>query len=279
MNARNERRGEGNAYINCAAPFCCFDASVCAPMNKLCPNEGGAPVGCKNKPVLAPAFVALNAGNAPAPAPTPPPAPGVSMDARNGFAAPRPRPVACGRSPTPSEEPPPNAAVPPIPVPIPAPVGLNPVGCAARPKPPRPAPPLVPVPKPIVGDDAPPRLAPVVPVVPINGDVVAVVAASSAGVDGSDCGIGGSASSKDAPNDDVGLNALTPAVYPVVCGRNGAPVGWLDRNVLPVGCPLSELKGELEEVEAVDVVVVRLVGVQVSILGEPNEVVGGEVVS
>ena len=260
-------------------------------MNKLCPNEGGAPVGCKNKPVLALAFVLLNAGNAPDPDPTPPPAPGVSMDARNGFAAPRPRPVACGRSPTPSEEPPPNAVVPPtpIPVPIPAPVGLNPVGCAARPEPPRPAPPLVPVPKPIVGDDAPPRLAPSpipaaapapeVPVVPINGDVVAVVAASSAGVDGSDCGIGGSASSKDAPNDDVGLNALTPAVNPVVCGRNGAPVGWLDRNVLPVGCPPSELKGELEGVEAVDVVVVRLVGVQVSILGEPNEVVSGEVVS
>ena len=204
MNARKERGG--NAYINCAAPFCCFDAPVCAPMNKLCPNDGGAPVGCENKPVLAPALVVLNAGNAPAPAPTPPPTPGVIMDARNGFAAPRPKPVACGRSPTPSEEPPPNAVGPPVPVPIPAPVGLKPVGCAARPRPPRlETPPLVPVPKPIVGDDVPPRPAP-------SPAVVAVGAAPSAGVDGSDCGIGGSASSSDAPNDDVGLNALTPAV-------------------------------------------------------------------
>lgn len=282
-----------NAYINCAAPFC-FDASVCAPMNKLCPNDGGAPVGCKNRPVPALALVVLNAGNppapAPAPAPTPPPTPGVSMDARNGFAAPRPRPVACGRSPTPSEEPPPNAVVgPPVPVPIPAPVGLKPVGCVARPKPPRPAPPLVPVPKPIVGDDTPLRPTPnpapagapklVVPVVPTGGNVVAVEAESSAGVDGSDCGIGGSASSSDAPNDDVGLNALTPPVKPVVCGRNGAPVGWLDRKVLPVGCPPSELKSRLEEVEPVDVVAVRLVGVEVSILGEPKEVISGEVIT
>jgi len=225
MNARKGRGG--NAYINCTAPFCCFDASVCVPMNKLCPNDGGAPVGCKNKPVPPLALVVLNAENAPAPAPAPPPTPGVIMDARNGFAAPRPRPVACGRSPTPSEEPPPNAVlgppVPvPIPIPIPAPVGLKPVGCAAKPRPPRPAPPLVPVPKPIVGDDAPLRPAPnpapagapklEVPVLPTGGNAVAVEAASSAGVDGSDCGIGGSASSNDAPNDDVGLNVLTPAV-------------------------------------------------------------------
>jgi len=209
------------------------------------------------------------------------------MDARNGFTAPRPRPVACGCSPTPtpSEEPPPNAVGPPIPVPI----GLKPVGCAARPKRPRPAPPLVPVPKPIVGDDTPLKFAPsptpagaptpVVPEVIKEGDVVAVEAASSAGVDGSDCGIGGSASSSDAPNDDVGLNALTPAVKPVVCGRNGAPVGWLDKKVLPVGCPPNELKSGLEEVEPVDVVAVRLVGDKVSIVGEPKEVVSGEAVN
>jgi hypothetical protein len=44
---------EKEIYINDAVPFCCFDESVCAPKNKLCPNDG-TPVGCKNKlaPVL-----------------------------------------------------------------------------------------------------------------------------------------------------------------------------------------------------------------------------------
>jgi hypothetical protein len=209
-------------------PFCCFDASVCAPKNKLCPNDG-APVGCKNKLVPALAPPALNGGNPPGTDPTP----GVMTDARNGFAAPTPtpKPVACGRSPTPVEEPPPNAVSPPIPE---GTVGEL-VGCAERPKlPPKPPPPLVPVPTPTVGDDTPLKLAPsptpegaltpFVPVFPAKDDTAAG-AASNAGVVGADCGIGGSASRSDAPNDDVGLNAFTPALKPVVCGRNGAPVG------------------------------------------------------
>jgi len=107
--------------------------------------------------------------------------------------------------------------------------------------------------------------------VPAGYDAVAE-AASSAGVVGADCGIGGSASSSDAPNDDVGLNALSPAVKPVVCGRSGTPVSWLDSTVLPVGCPPTEPKSESEKVDPVVVVAVRLVGVEVAVLGEPMDV-------
>ena len=238
-------------------------------MNKLCPNDG-APVGCENRAVLVP-------GNAPAPAPAPalPIPPGARTDdARNGFAAPRPipNPVACGRIPTPSEEPPPpalNGVSPPVP----APAAGKPLGCVAWPKlPPRPDAP------PMTGDDTLLKLgpnpaptvapAPLVPVVPTGGDA-AVAAEASSGVVGSDCGIGGSASNSEAPNDDVGLKVLRPAVYPVVCGRNGAPVGWLDSAVLPVGCPPSEPKSGSEKV---DPVALRLVGVDVAVLGEPKEV-------
>ena len=258
-------------------PFCCFDGSICVPKNKLCPNDG-TPVGCINKLAPALALAALNGGNAPGADPPP----GVMADARNGFAAPAPtpKPVACGRSPTPiEEEPPPNAVSPPGP----ALVKGELVGCAERPKlPPGPAPPpLVPVPTPIVGDDTPLKLAPspipagtltpLVPVVPAGGDTAAGTA-SSAGVVGTDCGIGGSASRSDAPNDDVGLKALTPALYPVACGRNGAPVGWLDSAldsaVLPVGCPPSELKSGSEKVDPEAVVV----GVEGLVLDEPKEV-------
>lgn len=86
------------------------------------------------------------------------------------------------------------------------------------------------------------------------GDDTAAGVASTAGVVGADCGIGGSASRSDAPNDDVGLKALTPALYPVVCGRNGAPVGWLESAVLPVGCPPNELNAGSENVDPVAVV-------------------------
>jgi hypothetical protein len=212
--------------------------------------------------------------------------PGVMADARNGFAAPRPtpKPVACGRSPTPIEEPSPVLAVgelfgcaerpklPPRPA-VPPPV----VGDDTPLKPvPKPAAPLVPAPKPVVGEVAPPKLAlrptppgaltPLVPVVQAGGDAAAE-AASSAGVVGSDCGIGGSASRSDAPKDEVGLKALTPALKPVACGRNGAPVGWLDSAVLPVGCTPSELKSESEKVDPVAVVV----GVEALVLDEPKE--------
>ena len=242
-------------------------------------------MGCENKPVLALALAleVLNGENAPTPAPPPTP-PGVRTDdARNGFAAPRPipAPVACVRNPKPSEvpPPPPNGVSPPVP----APVGVKPVGCAAWPKlPPRPNPPLAPVPTPRVGEDttlglgpspAPTKVpAPLVPVVPAYGDAVAV-AESSSGVVGSDCGIGGSASSSDAPNDDVGLKVLIPEVNPVVCGRSGAPVGWLDSAVLPVGCTPSEPKTDPEKVDPVVVdAVLGLVGVDVVVLGEPKEV-------
>jgi hypothetical protein len=206
-----------NIYINDAVPFCCFDGSVCAPKNKLCPNDG-TPVGCINKLAPALALVVPNGGNAPA---TDPPPPGVMTDARNGFAVPTPtpKPVACGRSPTPIEDPPPSVLNPPGP----ALAKGELIGCAERPKlPPGPAPPpLVPVPAPIVGDDTPLRLAPsptpagtltpLVPVVPAGDDTTAG-AVSNAGVIGADCGIGGSASRSDAPNDDVGLKALTPAL-------------------------------------------------------------------
>lgn len=203
-------------------PFCCFDESVCAPTNKLCPNDG-TPVGCENKLELALKLAGLKGGSVPAADPMP----GVMADARNGFAAPRPRPpVACGRSPTP-------AVVSPI-----LAVGKL-VGCAERPKPPpkpavptpvvgddtplrpvpKPAAPFVPDPKPVVeftprpvpSPTPPGALMPLVPVVQAGGDVAAE-AASSAGVVGSDCGIGGSASRSDAPKDELGLNALTPAL-------------------------------------------------------------------
>lgn len=227
-------------------------------------------MGCANKPVPALILeVPPNAGNAPVPAPTL----GARTDARNGFTAPRPTPtpVACGRSPTPSEEPPPPSVVNP---PSPAPPIGTPVGWVPRLElPPRPAPPLVPAVL-IVGNDTPLRLAPSpTPAgapTPLGADCAAE-AALSAGVVGSDCGIGGSASSSDAPNDDVGLKALTPALKPVVCGRNGAPVGWLDRAVLPVGCPPKELKSD-SEIEPVAVAAVRLVGIEVAVLDEPREV-------
>lgn len=212
-----QKRKREEIYINDAVPFCCFDGSVCAPKNKLCPNDG-TPVGCINKLAPALALAVLNGGNAPGADPPP----GVMTDARNGFAAPAPtpKPVAWGRSPTPIEEPPPSAVSPPGP----ALVKGELVGCAEGPKlPPRLAPPpLVPVPPPNVGDDDTPlKLAPsptptgaptpLIPVVPA-GDDTAAGAASNAGVVGTDCGIGGSASRSDAPNDDVGLKALTPAL-------------------------------------------------------------------
>jgi len=215
--------------------------------------------------------------------------PGVMADARNGFAAPRPtpKPVACGRSPTPTEEPSPGLAVGEL------------VCCAKRPKlPPRPAvptpvvgddtplrpvpkpgAPLVPVPKPVVDEVTPPKpaprptppgaLTPLVPLVQAGGDTEA----EAAGVVASDCGIGGSASRSDAPKDEVGLKALTPPLKPVACGRNGAPVGWLDSAVLPVGCTPNELRSESEKVDPVAVVV----GVEALVLDEPKEV-NGEVV-
>lgn len=218
--------------------------------------------------------------------------PGVMTDARNGFAAPRPtpKPVACGRSPTPIEEPKPGVVGPPGPVLI---VGEL-VGCAEKPKlppgpavltpvvgddtplkpVPKPAVPLVPVPKPVVGEVTPPRLAPrptppgaLTPLVQAGGDTVAE-AASSPGVVGSDCGIGGSASRSDAPKDEVGLKALTPALKPVACWRNGAPVGWLDNAVLPVGCTPNELTSESEKVDPVAVVV----AVEALVLDESKEV-------
>jgi hypothetical protein len=63
------------------------------------------------------------------------------------------------------------------------------------------------------------------------------------------------------------LKAFMPALKPVVCGRNGAPVGWLDSAVLPVGCPPRELKSGSEKVEPV----VVLVGVEGLKLDEPKE--------
>jgi hypothetical protein len=90
-----------------------FDGSVCAPTNKLCPNDGTpTPVGCKNK--LAPALVGLNGGTVLAADPTP--VPGIMTDTRNRFAALRPKPVACGWSPTPIEEPLPDVVGPLIPM-------------------------------------------------------------------------------------------------------------------------------------------------------------------
>ena len=113
--------------------------------------------------------------------------------------------------------------------------------------------------------------APLVPVVPAYGDTVAV-AESSSGVVSSDCGIGGSALSSDAPNDIVGLKVLMTAVNPVVCGRSGAPVGWLDSAVLPVGHMLSKLKTDPEKVDPVVVdAVLRPIRFDMVILGEPKE--------
>lgn len=74
------------------------------------------------------------------------------------------------------------------------------------------------------------------------------------GVDGAE-GMGGSDSSKAAPNEEEGLNALRP-LNPVVCGRRGAPPaedmemeGALLREVAPVGCEEREEKRESENVE------------------------------
>jgi hypothetical protein len=160
------------------------------------------------------------------------------------------------------------------------------LGCAPKLKLlPGPAPRLAAVPAPGVDNDTPPRLVPSPPpagtpiilaAVPAGGDT-ADEAGSWGGVVGADCGIGGSASSNDAPNDDVGLNALTPALKPVVCWRSGAPVSWLDNAVLPVGCLPSELKIESEKVEPVVVVVVALVGVAVVEFAPKGE--SGDVVS
>lgn len=219
----------------------CFDPFVCPPTNKLCPNGDDVPADCKNKPLPGLPLAALNPGNAPA---APAPEFGAKTDARNGFAA----PVACGRRPTPSDEPPPGTASPPDPVPV----AGKPVGCAPRPK-------LLPNPPP--GGIAP------------TGGDPADEAPSSLGVGGVDWGIGGSASRSDAPNDDVGLNALTPALKPVACGRSGAPVGWLDNAVLPVGCPPREPKTEAEKVEPVVDAVVTLVG-DAAVGLEPIEVTG-----
>lgn len=220
--------------------------------------------------------------------------PGVIIDARNGFAAPTPapKPVACGRSPTPSVVGPPSPVLavgelvgcaerpklPPKPV-VPTPVVGDDTPLRSAPKP---AAPLVPAPKPVVGEVTPPRLAPrpnplgalipLVPVVQAGGDAAAEVA-SGPGVVCSDCGIGGSASRSEAPKDEVGLKALTPALKPVACGRNGAPVSWLDSAVLPVGCTPNELISESEKVDPVAVVV----GVEALVFDEPkvnDEVVG-----
>jgi hypothetical protein len=224
--SEKQRKKEERIYINDAVPFCCFDASACAPTNKLCPNDG-TPVGCENKLCPALKLAGLKGGTVPAAGPMP----GVMTDARNGFAAPGPRlkPVACGRSPTPIEEPIPSVGA-----------GGELVGCGESPKlPPRPA-----APTPVVDDDTPPRpvpkpaaplvpvhklvvgvtplilaprptppgaLTPFVAVVQVGGDTAAE-AASSPGVVGSDCGIGGSVSRSDAPKDEVGLKALTPAL-------------------------------------------------------------------
>jgi hypothetical protein len=64
------------------------------------------------------------------------------------------------------------------------------------------------------------------------------------------------------------LKALTPVLKPVACGRNGAPVGWLDIAVVPVGCVPNELKSESEKVDPVAVVV----GVEGLVLDEPKAV-------
>jgi len=101
---------------------------------------------------------------------------------------------------------------------------------------------------------------------------------SGAGVVGADCGIGGRVSSSDAPNDEVGLNALIPALKPVACGRSGEPVGWLENAVLPVGCPLTDPKSVSEKAEPVVVDVAALVGVE-TVVPVPGPDVVNDVVS
>lgn len=64
------------------------------------------------------------------------------------------------------------------------------------------------------------------------------------------------------------MKALTPVLKPVACGRNGAPVGWLDSAVLPVGCTPNEPRSESEKVDSVAVVV----GVEALVLDKPKEV-------
>ena len=53
----------------------------------------------------------------------------------------------------------------------------------------------------------------------------------------------------------------------MACGRNGAPVGWLENAVLPVGCPPTDPKSESENVEPVAVDVVALVGAEAAAPG------------
>jgi len=173
---------------------------------------------------------------------------------------------------------------PPDPVPLIPLTAGKPVGCVAKPTLlPRPVPPFVSGPPPFAGEDAPLKLAPspipagrlmpLVQLVPEGGDAAAEAAPIS-GVVGADCGIGGSASSSDAPNDDVGLKALTPPPKPVVCERKGAPFGWLDNTVLPVDCPPGELKRDVEKVDPVVAVAARLGDDGVVVLDEPSEVNG-----
>lgn len=80
------------------------------------------------------------------------------------------------------------------------------------------------------------------------------------GVVGLDCGIGGSDSNKDAPNDDVGLNGLIP-LKPVIWGFNWPPKGDMEGveevMVAPVGCVDSGEKEENEESDAVSAVAVE----------------------
>jgi len=77
------------------------------------------------------------------------------------------------------------------------------------------------------------------------------------GVVGLDCGIGGSDSNKDAPNDDVGLNGLRP-VKPVTWGFSWLPGAELEEVIVaPVGCDDSDEKEENGESAAVNAVVVE----------------------
>lgn len=196
----------------------------------LAPNDG-APVGFA--PIAPPLNCDCGSGGTPLPMP---PVDELNIDARNGLAAP---PVICGRKPTPTVD----VVAPPMPA--------APAGWAFK----APKPPALgeddadglklEVPNGGKVEDLPdgednevPREprdgpGPVGPFKPVGGgeDV-------PEGVGGLDCGIGGSDSSNDAPNEDVGLNALRP-VKPVACGWRGAveekagvaavlPVGWLE---------------------------------------------------
>src|SRR5258708_35507908 len=75
-----------------------FDGSVCAPTNKLCPNDGPpTPAGCENK--LVPALAGLNGGRVPAAAPTRVPWGMTGTPASLAPPRPTPKPAACRRSP------------------------------------------------------------------------------------------------------------------------------------------------------------------------------------